>query len=167
MGAGLLGAFVWLPRPRKERWRYDSAAAVLLCCCYRPWCLAIPHAMFAPTATPRPERSHAVEFLREGSRVAAFWDVQKEHPLPRAPRWSASFLVLTGACQFGHGVGGFTINFIHSKPLAWRFWLWWVVGLWRSTPKTTHPPTCLGLRGHAEMTTHPPDSGPNRRCCAH
>ena len=26
------------------------------------------------------------------------------------------FLVLTGACQFGHGVGGFTTNFIHSPP---------------------------------------------------
>ena len=25
------------------------------------------------------------------------------------------FLVLTGACQFGHGVGGFTTNFIHSS----------------------------------------------------
>ena len=25
------------------------------------------------------------------------------------------FLVLTGACQFGHGVGGFTTNFIHSR----------------------------------------------------
>ena len=25
------------------------------------------------------------------------------------------FLVLTGACQSGHGVGGFTTNFIHSK----------------------------------------------------
>ena len=24
------------------------------------------------------------------------------------------FLVLTVACQFGHGVGGFTIKFIHS-----------------------------------------------------
>ena len=24
------------------------------------------------------------------------------------------FLVLTGACQFGHGVGGFTTNSIHS-----------------------------------------------------
>jgi hypothetical protein len=33
--------------------------------------------MFPPTATPRPERSDAVEFLREGSRVTAFWDVQK------------------------------------------------------------------------------------------
>ena len=28
------------------------------------------------------------------------------------------FLVLTGACQFGHGVGGFTTNFIHSPPLV-------------------------------------------------
>ena len=31
-------------------------------------------------------------------------------------------LVLTGACQFGHGLGGFAINFIHSgfdgKPAA-------------------------------------------------
>ena len=37
-----------------------------------------PHAMFPPTATPRPERSDAVEFLHEGSRVVtAFWDVQK------------------------------------------------------------------------------------------
>ena len=25
-----------------------------------------------------------------------------------------AFLVLTGACQFGHGVGGFATNFIHS-----------------------------------------------------
>ena len=25
------------------------------------------------------------------------------------------FLVLTGACQFGHGVGGFATNFIHSE----------------------------------------------------
>ena len=67
MGAGLLGAFVWLPRPRKERWRYDSAAAVLLCCCYRPWCLAAPHAMFPPTATAtlRPAGQSAVGFLRE------------------------------------------------------------------------------------------------------
>ena len=24
------------------------------------------------------------------------------------------FLVLTGACQFGHGAGGLTTNFIHS-----------------------------------------------------
>ena len=24
------------------------------------------------------------------------------------------FLILTGACQFGHDVGGFTTNFIHS-----------------------------------------------------
>merc|ERR1719162_17999 len=40
--------------------------------------------MFPPTATPRPECSDAVEFLREGSRVTAFWDVQQEHPLLRA-----------------------------------------------------------------------------------
>ena len=93
MGAGSLGAFVWLPRPREERWRYDSSAAAhtrisSLCCCAAatdPGALLSPHAMFPPTATPRLERSHAVEFLREGSRVAAFWDVQKEHPLPRAP----------------------------------------------------------------------------------
>ena len=54
-------------------------------CCRGHWCSAVPHAMFPPTATPRPERSCAVEFLREGSRVAAFWDVQQEHPPPRAP----------------------------------------------------------------------------------
>ena len=30
-----------------------------------------------------------------------------------AMSWSAGFLVLTGACQFGHGVGGFATNFIH------------------------------------------------------
>ena len=28
------------------------------------------------------------------------------------------FLVLTGACQFGHGVGGFTSNFIHSQFMS-------------------------------------------------
>ena len=27
-------------------------------------------------------------------------------------------LMLTGACQFGHGVGGFAINFIHSNRFA-------------------------------------------------
>ena len=27
------------------------------------------------------------------------------------------FLVLTGACQFGHGVGGFTADFIYSEAL--------------------------------------------------
>jgi len=53
--------------------------------CRGHWCSAVPRAMFPPTATPRPERSCAVEFLREGSRVAASWDVQQEHPLPRAP----------------------------------------------------------------------------------
>ena len=26
--------------------------------------------------------------------------------------------MLTGACQFGHGVGGFTSNFIHSAPVV-------------------------------------------------
>ena len=26
------------------------------------------------------------------------------------------FLVLAGACQFGHGVGGFATNFVHSLP---------------------------------------------------
>ena len=36
---------------------YKNKQPVLLCCCYRPWCLAVPHAMFPPTATPRPERS--------------------------------------------------------------------------------------------------------------
>ena len=28
------------------------------------------------------------------------------------------FLVLAGACQFGHSLGGFTINFIHSAFLV-------------------------------------------------
>ena len=32
------------------------------------------------------------------------------------------FLVLTGACQFGHGVGGFTTNFIHSEPSGKPGW---------------------------------------------
>ena len=33
------------------------------------------------------------------------------------------FLVLTGACQFGHGVGGFTTNFIHSSAKTKRGFL--------------------------------------------
>ena len=43
------------------------------------------------------------------------------------------FLVLTGACQFGHGVGGFTTNFIHSGsipgvPEAWqRLGMCWLI----------------------------------------
>ena len=43
------------------------------------------------------------------------------YPPPRAPWWSASFMVLTGACQFGHGVGGFTTNFIHSGCVWYSF----------------------------------------------
>ena len=39
----------------------------------------------------------------------------KHYPRPRAPWWSAIFLVLKGACQFGHGIGGFTAKFIHSR----------------------------------------------------
>jgi len=31
-----------------------------------------------------------------------------------APRWPAGLPVLAGACQFGHGLGGFTADFIHS-----------------------------------------------------
>ena len=64
----------------------EACAAALLLQTLVPCCPPRhADAMFPPTATPRPERSCAVEFLREGSRVAAFWDVQQEHPLPRAP----------------------------------------------------------------------------------
>ena len=45
-------------------------------------------------------------------------------PPPRAPLLSASFTALTGACQFGHGVGGFTTRFIHLLHSAGR-WAWW------------------------------------------
>ena len=41
-----------------------------------------------------------------------------DKPLPSTARSMMAgwvFLVLTGACQFGHGVGGFTTNSIHSK----------------------------------------------------
>ena len=76
------------PSPR-EKWRYLLSllrrAAVLCAAATDLVPCSPPHAMFPPTATPRLERSDAVEFLREGSRVTAFWDVQKEHPLPRAP----------------------------------------------------------------------------------
>ena len=35
-------------------------------------------------------------------------------------RWPAKFLVLTGACQLGHGVGGFATSLIHSfSVLHW------------------------------------------------
>ena len=56
---------------------------VRFCCCCAAVLLlqtlvpAVPHAMFPSTATPRPAGQSAVEFLREGSRVTAFWDVQK------------------------------------------------------------------------------------------
>ena len=46
------------------------------------------------------------------------WELPKE-PLPSTASSmmvGRVFLVLTGACQFGHGVGGFTTNFIHSAP---------------------------------------------------
>ena len=55
------------------------------------------------------------------------------------------FLVLTGACQFGHGVGGFTSNFIHSAPV--------VAGppLRRSGPGTSEG-RCAALRHRSSRT---------------
>ena len=70
------------------------------------------------------------------------------------------FLVLTGACQFGHGVGGFTTNFIHS-PEDEKDWLF-VCGscarFLRSTcnaGRLHRPPTSVGgvlggARAHEE-----------------
>ena len=54
-----------LPRPRKERWRYPGALLPPMPC--------PPHCH--PAA-----RAQSSFSLRE----AAFWDVQKEHPPPRA-----------------------------------------------------------------------------------
>ena len=49
--------------------------------------------------------------------------LKKMAPLPSTARSmmvGRVFLVLTGACQFGHGVGGFTTNFIHSFAVFFR-----------------------------------------------
>ena len=40
------------------------------------------------------------------------------------------FLVLTGACQFGYGLGGFTTSFVHSRALTTMF-----SPFWRRHPK--------------------------------
>ena len=62
-------------------------AAVLLLQTLVPCC---PPRHVSPHCHPAASGQSAVEFLREGSRVLGCWDVQQEHPLPRAPRWSAS-----------------------------------------------------------------------------
>ena len=66
-----------LPRPQEERWRYDSAAvALLLLQTLVPCC---PPRHVSPYCHPA-ARAQSGFSLRE----AAFWDVQKEHPPPRA-----------------------------------------------------------------------------------
>ena len=57
-----------------------ACAAVLLLQTLVPCCPprhVSPNCHPAARAQSRQSRSHAVEFLREGSRVAALWDVQK------------------------------------------------------------------------------------------
>ena len=58
-----------------------------------------------------------------------------------------AFLVLTGACQFGHGLGGFTTNFIHSEAAHSKGHL----------PPCCHlarPPFCLPAAVHDGRTTY-------------
>jgi len=58
--------------------------------------------------------------LAETPNALAKPQKEADKPLPSTARsmmagWVFVFLVLTGACQFGHGLGGFATNFIHSK----------------------------------------------------
>ena len=54
--------------------------------------------------------------------------------------------------QTGDGVVETTVGVRQTQRLR----LWWVVvGTGQTTPQTTHPPTCLGRRGHAEAITPP------------
>ena len=55
------------------------------------------------------------------------------------------FLVLTGACQFGHGAGGFTTNFIHSAISAASY-IKKVPAKKVTTKKTPFNRGCLGGR---------------------
>ena len=110
-GAGLLGAFVWLPRPRKERWRYDSAAAVLCAAATDPGALLSPTTPCSPQLPSRGQS--AVEFLLEGSRILGCpkRTPSTARPLSRGP-WALiglPFSVWTGACYW-HGVGGSMFN---------------------------------------------------------
>ena len=73
-------------------------------------------------------KSHIVVFAVSGVRSAPLC-------LPSTARSmmvGRVFLVLTGACQFGHGVGGFTTNFIHSLWADLRRG-----ALWRATAAGT------------------------------
>ena len=120
MEAGLLGAFVWLPRPREERWRCDSAAATAAAAAAAaatdPGALLSP----APCPPPLPSRGQsAVEFPLEGSRILG---CPKRAPstarlLSRGPRAliRLPFSVWTGACYW-HGVGWSMFN--SSSALA-------------------------------------------------
>ena len=120
-GAGLLVAFVWLPRPRKEK------VEVRFCCCCAPVLLLqtlVPS--WVPCCPPPrhvPPNCHPAARAQSGFSLweeAAFWDVQKEHPPLRARCPGALVLWLdcrsrygrciwTGACYW-HGVGGSRFN---------------------------------------------------------
>ena len=57
------------------------------------------------------------EFPRLSTPLSLLQPQEEGSRLPSTARSMMAgrvFLVLTGACQFGHGVGGFTTNFIHS-----------------------------------------------------
>ena len=64
---------------------------------FKPW-------LFFSTAEARTSNSSSPAIARK------FYP-----PTARSIMAGRIFLVLTGACQFGHGVGGFTTNFIHSE----------------------------------------------------
>ena len=63
------------------------------------------------------------------------------------------FLVLTGACQFGNGVGGFTTNFIHSGLCAVAFYQMASNGLSLLFTSYTSP-LPLPCHIHTDVTRH-------------
>ena len=65
-------------------------------------------------------RRHTCSLVtRRSTRARQAQAASGAHAGQSAPK-TPSNLVLTGACQIGHGVGGFTTNFIHSKTPSKR-----------------------------------------------
>ena len=77
--------------------------------------------MVDPKFTPHAAKRRRRQAKQSNSTAAQRSSDIAEARIPALPSTARSmmvgrvFLVLTGACQFGHGVGGFTTNFIHSS----------------------------------------------------
>ena len=104
--------------PGFEKQMYPGSLAAYLA---RQFQRSLTHA--APARISRRPCACALPSLSAGSSAETPRGSVASNLLPSTARFMMVgwvFLVLIGACQFGHGVGGFTTNFIRPFVARWR-----------------------------------------------